>query len=70
MSVRPNDPYSLTDEELIDEIKALNASGRSVKAIVDRLEIKYGEQRTSRYDLVSAIVYLIGEDGPIRKNGE
>lgn len=61
MAKRPTDPFSLSDEEIIDEIYGMDQKGLSADDIVERLEIKYGSSRVGRYDLVSALIHLIHE---------
>ncbi|PEN11390.1 hypothetical protein CRI94_15235 [Longibacter salinarum] len=59
MAKRTSDPFSLSDEELLDEITSLHEQGHDAEEITRALEEQYGTSRVDRYDLVSVILHLV-----------
>jgi hypothetical protein len=59
MAKRTSDPFSLSDEELLEEIIDLHRQGHDAEAVTRALEEQYGASRVDRFDLVSVILHLI-----------
>ena len=56
---RTSDPFSLSDEELLEEIIDLHRQGHDAEAVTRALEEQYGASRVDRFDLVSVILHLV-----------
>jgi cytochrome c-type biogenesis protein CcmH/NrfF len=59
MAKRSDDPFSLSDTEILNEIRDLHSAGHSAEDITDALLDQYGKTRIDRVDLVSVILHLL-----------
>jgi len=59
MAKRSDDPFSLSDDEILSEIRDLHDAGDNAEDITAALLDQYGETRIDRADLVSVILHLL-----------
>lgn len=59
MAKRSDDPFSLSDEEILSEIRDQYEAGDSAEDITAALLDQYGKNRIDRVDLVSVILHLL-----------
>jgi len=59
MTKRGDDPFSLSDEEILSEIRDHHKAGHSAEDITAALLDQYGKTRIDRVDLVGVILHLL-----------